>query len=73
MCAVHRLGKRFWAWYKRYRQEQTEEDVFTRWEKDHELPPLSDHGLFEEYLELGKDMLMFSCTAHMMSYCSLFF
>jgi len=44
--------KRLIAWYKR--KEQTEEDVFTRWEKDFELPPLSSHGLFEEYLELGK-------------------
>ena len=49
-----RLSKRLIAWWKR--KEQTEEDVFTRWEKDHELPPLSEHGLFEEYLELGEQL-----------------
>jgi len=63
---MHRYGKRLWAWFKRYRQEQTEEDVFSRWEKDEELPPLSDHGLFEEYLELGRNMLMFFCATHVM-------
>ncbi|XP_065912183.1 anoctamin-7-like [Dysidea avara] len=42
--------KRLIAWWKR--KEETEEDVFTRWEKDFELPPLSRNGLFEEYLEL---------------------
>jgi len=56
----NRYTKRFIAWFKRYRQEQTEEDVFTRWEKDIELPPLSDSGLFEEYLELGNDLLVFT-------------
>ena len=47
-----RYAKRLIAWWKR--KEETEEDVFTRWEKDFELPPLSRNGLFEEYLELGK-------------------
>ena len=46
------MSKRLLAWWKR--KEQTEEDVFTRWEKDFELPSLSEHGLFEEYLELGE-------------------
>ena len=47
----YRYAKRIIAWWKR--DKQTEEDVFTRWEKDFELPPLSANGLFEEYLELG--------------------
>lgn len=46
------MSKRLIAWWKR--KEQTEADVFTRWERDSELPPLSEHGLFEEYLELGE-------------------
>ena len=42
----------------RYRKEKgkdaEEDDSFVRWEKDYELIPLSIHGLFFEYLELGK-------------------
>ena len=42
----------------RYRKEKgkdtEEDDSFVRWEKDFELIPLSIHGLFFEYLELGK-------------------
>ena len=34
-------------------KEETEEDVYTRWEKDYDLVPNSIHGLFYEYLELG--------------------
>ena len=34
-------------------KEETEEDVYTRWEKDFDLVPNSVHGLFYEYLELG--------------------
>lgn len=60
---MHRYAKRVKAWFKRIREEQTEEDVFTRWEKDFELPPLSSNGLFEEYLELGLFIdLSFNCT-----------
>ena len=33
---------------------EEEENKFLRWEKDYELIPLSIHGLFFEYLELGK-------------------
>ena len=47
-----RFAQRFKASYKR--KEQTKEHVLTRWEKDNELPPLSEIGLFEEYLELGE-------------------
>lgn len=51
ILCIYRYAKRILAWWKR--KEQTEEDVFTRWEKDFELPLLSSNGLFEEYLELG--------------------
>ena len=34
-------------------KEETEEDVYTRWEKDFDLVPQSNQGLFSEYLELG--------------------
>ena len=33
-------------------KEETEEDVYARWEKDNDLVPLNQHGLFFEYLEL---------------------
>lgn len=33
-------------------KEETDTDVYTRWEKDYDLVPLSQHGLFFEYLEL---------------------
>lgn len=33
-------------------KEETEEDVFTRWERDNDLVPINQHGLFFEYLEL---------------------
>ena len=41
--------KRLIKWFKH--KEETEEDVYTRWEKDFDLIPLP--GLFYEYLELG--------------------
>ena len=34
-------------------KEETEEDIYARWEKDFDLVPNSVHGLFYEYLELG--------------------
>lgn len=42
--------KRFVNWFKH--KEETDDDVYTRWEKDYDLIPLSNHGLFFEYLEL---------------------
>ena len=47
----HRYFKRLLKWFKH--KEETEEDVYTRWEKDFDLIALSDHGLFYEYLELS--------------------
>lgn len=47
----HRYVKRLIKCLKH--EEETEEDVYTRWEKDFDLIPLSIHGLFYEYLELG--------------------
>ena len=45
---------------RRYKEkkkgEVEEDDSFVRWEKDFEMVPLSVHGLFFEYLELGKEM-----------------
>ena len=38
-------------------EEETAEDVYTRWEKDYDLIPLGDQGLFSEYLELGESFL----------------
>ena len=40
-------------------KEESEEDVYTRWEKDFDLVPNSVHGLFYEYLELGKTSYKF--------------
>ncbi|XP_064396523.1 anoctamin-7-like isoform X2 [Halichondria panicea] len=42
--------KRFINWLKH--KEETDEDVYARWEKDYDLIELSNHGLFFEYLEL---------------------
>ena len=39
---------------KEKNKETEEDDAFVRWEKDFELIPLSIHGLFFEYLELGE-------------------
>ena len=39
---------------KEKKKETEEDDAFVRWEKDFELIPLSIHGLFFEYLELGE-------------------
>ncbi len=44
--------KRFINWLKH--KEETDEDVYARWEKDYDLIELSNHGLFFEYLELGE-------------------
>ena len=42
--------------YRKEKNKETEEDdSFVRWEKDYELIPLSIHGLFFEYLELGNE------------------
>ena len=38
-------------------EEETDEDVYTRWEKDYDLIPLGEQGLFSEYLELGESVL----------------
>ena len=47
--------KKVLRWYKaRKKGEAEEDDSFVRWEKDFEMVPLSGHGLFFEYLELGK-------------------
>ena len=39
-------------------EEATDEDVYTRWEKDYDLIPLGEQGLFSEYLELGESVLL---------------
>ena len=46
--------KRIINWIKH--KEETEEDVYTRWEKDFDLIALDKHGLFSEYLELGESI-----------------
>ena len=52
--AVHVFSylKRFINWMKH--KEETDDDIYTRWEKDYDLIQLSNHGLFFEYLELGE-------------------
>ena len=52
LCLCYSYVKRFVNWIKH--KEETDEDVYTRWEKDFDLIPLSLHGLFFEYLELGE-------------------
>ena len=49
---LYRYVKRIFNWIKH--KEETEEDIYTRWEKDFDLIPLDKHGLFSEYLELGE-------------------
>ncbi len=45
-------AKKIMKWFKH--AETTDEDVYTRWEKDYDLVELPNNGLFFEYLELGK-------------------
>jgi len=52
-----RYGKRFWNWVRH--KEETDDDVYARWEKDYDLIPLSNHGLFFEYLELGSVLVIY--------------
>ena len=47
--------KRIVNWIKH--KEETEADVYTRWEKDFDLIAPDKHGLFSEYLELGGYMI----------------
>ena len=60
-CSPNRFAKRLLKIFKRKKkereQEKKEDDSLVRWEKDYELVPLSQHGLFFEYLELGKAVL----------------
>ncbi len=49
---VCRYFKKILKWFKHV--EETDEDVYARWEKDYDLVELPTHGLFFEYLELGK-------------------
>lgn len=52
LCSsICRYVKRLVNWFKH--KEETEADVYTRWEKDFDLVPIEQHGLFYEYLELG--------------------
>lgn len=54
---ISRYAKTIIKKVMRYRKERgkekEEDDSFVRWEKDYEQVPLSIHGLFFEYLELG--------------------
>ena len=49
-----KIGKR---WKKEQEVDKGKNDSRERWEKDYELVPLSIHGLFFEYLELGEAVL----------------
>ena len=49
---LNRFAKWLWAW--RSRKKQTGTGQLSQWQKDFELPPMSTHGLFDEYLELGE-------------------
>ena len=49
-CYVRTIVKKC----KRCRKVEVDDNKFLRWEKDYELIPVSIHGLFFEYLELGK-------------------
>jgi hypothetical protein len=35
-------------------KNESEENLYTRWEQDHDLQPVPAMGLFDEYLEMGK-------------------
>ena len=39
------------VWHSR--KKQIGSSNISQWQKDFELPPISSHGLFSEYLELG--------------------
>ena len=63
----------FFRWRQERKGEKEEDDSFVRWERDYELIPLSDHGLFFEYLELGEEMLWVGGVGHSTCYFRLVF
>ena len=38
---------------RRYNEEETEDNLYTRWEQDYDLQDQPPMGLFDEYLEMG--------------------
>ncbi len=36
------------------KKEETEDNLYMRWEQDKDLVEMPDLGLFDEYLEMGK-------------------
>lgn len=45
-----RYVKRLINWFKHKKEDESA--IFARWEKDNDLIPINQHGLFFEYLEL---------------------
>ena len=53
---VKYIIKRLLNWFKNRKQSdaEKEEEIYTRYEQDFDLPPEDAFGLFGEYLELSK-------------------
>lgn len=43
-----------WNWWGRQRARCNPENLYSRWEQDHDLQRFGHLGLFYEYLEMGK-------------------
>uniref|UniRef100_A0A8D0HPQ7 Anoctamin n=1 Tax=Sphenodon punctatus TaxID=8508 RepID=A0A8D0HPQ7_SPHPU len=51
-----------WNWWGRRKARSNPENLYSRWEQDHDLQTFGGLGLFYEYLEMGKDSLPWSCS-----------
>ena len=62
--------KRALNWWRTRKQteEDKEEEIYTRYEQDFDLPPEGQFGLFSEYLELSKLYIPQVAFPHIMQY-----
>lgn len=53
------------VWFKSRKakaEEKKQDTIYTRWEQDYNLADQPKMGLFDEYLEMGKQKIQFICT-----------
>lgn len=43
-----------WLKSRQATKKETEDNVYTRWERDNDLQAPPEMGLFDEYLEMGR-------------------
>ena len=47
-----------WLRSRGAKKNETEENLYSRWEQDYDLTPVPAMGLFDEYLEMGAGLKM---------------